>query len=1200
MPTEPIPVGPQAITAVGTASGARTAAGEAGVPGCQREAAKVTEFNRQHQNPLTDVSLGDNTRRRVANTLGYTFLQTNRSDRDVPDTLIFSSRYYNASKRMDDWQKKYDAARGNPGEQARLNAEKPVITSSELGAAYLALNAELRAGLAYVLKDINRNDPDWRQKFREQFHGDFGFIQRMADRLISPDYQEMVDDFGPKLVTEAITSYGYDQMTREALEQRIKEVDGTIDDLLEDMMGGLRDNKNPLRALKNLHRDVLGSNENVDNKVHTFIKNEIYGGVRGDTDRRGILDDEKYYKGKKKWADLSPAEKKQVYDKLPGQQRNAVLYEAMERAAGDWANDMVLELQGEMREGTFQGEIDVAKQTLAGLKVTDKSDIAFKKSQAQTAYDGLLSESNSVQKEIAKLKGDTTGIAEAQSQAQAAREKKLQAQRDGTYADAKAAFESADSDLKQKRTAQDDAIKDIPGMIKATESQRDKDLAAVDPTKVSNADEIKTGIRNQAKEDIEKLEKARQKAIDNYDAALKTFKEAKAKFVYDDDINAAKNEIERRNRRLKELEAKIGDINMSGSLLWRLNEAKANLDGLIEAESAKGGELTIEAIGAQGAIESTLVDNYTAIQQAVHRLGAEQLSDAEIDASTGLCYGVQVLRETVGRQNKKGLEENKPALGYDPIVAEMRMTDYDVLLGYIKEFNLQIDLSGNDALIRLKTASLNTALRNWYKTDKKREKLPDAVKNARVVLQGELKDIREKVLAEISRHNKWEISEAVRLMLRDQVVKAGSTGGSEIFKPKRLRKYDFDAITSPNEFYEGQEIPQGVAPKIEEALRNDGIALASRSVARYVNVASYDDRYESLWVVSHEKPGDPKGTIVQDLRYADGRVAEIETGELLEAVQVQMAVDVVDQSIQESSSGEYKETGMPGGDRVFKRDATGRIVETEGLEKGKYLDELVHQNAAFFDYYRMSGEASMELLNIQIQVYRDQVQNKIGEKDSKASIMKSDEIRWASTEAPDAYIEMHLAEGGARGIAGTGVARVPITLRLKNIHTGAAGPVPAEFKNFEDFDQYMERLPQDVVDYFYAAVSDAYLDAGQAGRLAVGGKVEGFEYEMEDGTTYLIEPNDRTGSFRRKKIAKGVGGKPQTIAPADQVWEDDIVQAFNTDMQNDPKYLKNILAQKREIGRAVMEAVVTENLTSGIDLKGSLQAADRRVYRAHR
>src|SRR3989344_6737138 len=192
MPTEPIPVGPQAITAVGTASGARTAAGEAGVPGCQREAAKVTEFNRQHQNPLTDVSLGDNTRRRVANTLGYTFLQTTRSDRDVPDTLIFSSRYYNASKRMDDWQKKYDAARGNPGEQARLNAEKPVITSSELGAAYLALNAELRAGLAYVLKDINRNDPDWRQKFREQFHGDFGFIQRMAYRLISPDYQEMV------------------------------------------------------------------------------------------------------------------------------------------------------------------------------------------------------------------------------------------------------------------------------------------------------------------------------------------------------------------------------------------------------------------------------------------------------------------------------------------------------------------------------------------------------------------------------------------------------------------------------------------------------------------------------------------------------------------------------------------------------------------------------------------------------------------------------------------------------------------------------------------------------------------------------------------------------------------------------------------------------------------------------------------------
>lgn len=1070
----------------------------------------------------------------------------------LPDTLTFAAGAYKAAYAVQEYGDRSELASGT--DKSKPVGEKPFWTSRELGEAYFAIVQTLRADLAYMAAEVNPRDSTLVQRIQSVLlaNSTSPTIQKMLRRMTTEYQGRYVQENRQRLHSEMASLTGFDKLDRNRQIRELDELTKGLQEVLKVM--GISENGDPLNSLRTVTRDRLGGTEGI-NVFNNFIVEEIIGSnelfAKG---REGIFAREKYRErlGGRDFERLSKTEQIQFWDSLSPIEQDEILYDATELAVGDWADTAVeesniaLKYQQEAGKDIFTPDmLSDAQASLDRLETSEKVDTQREKDEADNLVTDLTRRVDETKTRRDKIRDTEMSAAAAKlKQAIADRTRDLPAARakqglkTTAHATAVSEFNTADTAYNTAVTLLESGARAaIAGGADATETN-----AQLEKDKTAKATALNlTGLKNKVTAAEAELEQA------NLVIATINGK-----------VDEAQSAVDELKKESGGLTSKLGGKN---GLESKLKEARKKQDEFKKLAIRGAEQMSPEALAITATIQMALEGNYNKIVRDNFREDQRDLADTSIDPATGVCRGIQELRRRLFRNLKD--KEGKPGVAYDATRAEMQLSEYDALQGYIKAFQMDIDLTDIDEDARLSTLQLNEALRGGDRAE---------IEITRDLLNDILGNVRKRVLDEIRIRNKWQISDAERFMIQEMVEKARD---GDPFVPKRFQR---EVLPT---YYENMENPDRNIP---ETLIG-ALDTEDRAVGRHSNITRINltDR-EPLYLVTYEDTSSPTREVRQEFRDRDGRVVE-ETGPLRDSANQQLGLDQLRRTIPPGGS-EVVTIGAV--DRTISVDTNGRLVETVGPEVSAaggetvYLDQAIITNGDLQTEFigRGVGEG-VRLANLQ-QDFRDNVQNRIGRTDSL--IATPDMTIWRDQEHPGEAIEIIFGNWMPGGMGATRV-------EIPNPIMGAVIP-PGGFRNFGVFDAWITDLPDRRGRYLYASIYDQFNDWHDNERRHWGRTVNNMEVNV-NGSIYEIFETD--GRFRRRLVSTPAGRVPTVEAEGE-----DLTQGFNRDIQENPDVEEVVLATKEAIGRAITEQVFNSHMLNTRQRFTQASNFTRRLYRAKR
>lgn len=1140
--------------------------------------------------------------------IGNQATRSKQAGAGAAQSLVYASRTYNKLGEVLEYQQASASARGKKAEGEALG-KAPVLTKEEFGVGYLAVLSELRADMAYLLVEMNR-DPYFSEKFSEAL----GALTR--DKRFAPltnfvqerlgAYQQFSERYGSRFVDESMLG-GFKGLTEAQQIERVKELSSLLVQLT-DAVGA--DSSDPLLAAKGYTREFLGEYEG-QNALNQCVVEELRGNEQ--KGRTGILSDKEKYgayypEGRDSWEEMTVEEREDTWERIGRDAlwlQDEALSMAIERSVGDWADGWAAQFQKEMREGYIGGgDIDIARSQLNTMQEVDKEEIGFQQKEVQVEFDLLDNSVKSVEADIRNLDDPAKGIKEVESKVDQAKQAKKRAVDSGDYEAARLEYEQAKSDYGLDRSIKEEAERTQPDKRKEIETAREDAIKAI-PKDDPKYSEREKSAKDAAQRMLDELEKAVQKKKDIFSQTDARFKEKKKQFHWDDDIRGAEEALEDTRARKVRLEKELnGDSTVEG-LRNRRRKKEKELKRLSDSLKDGGrGVLSFMAEAQVRAINLAEEWNFNAVMENVDRSArVADLADTTIlpggDGEKGyrhegLCQGTvnaralyfEVLRDKAG--------DGGTLLGRNLAREEAQISEYEMMQNYIRAFGMDIRFTPEqDKSIVAETLKLNSELQKAMEGAVEEDRT-SAWKNviaARKRLNELLGPTREKVYAEIRRRNKFEIENAFRYTIKDQLNKAK--------RGEPISTLNYHPEPSPR-YFEDKEMEREDVRRAREKIGRDLDNIETplgRHAMMYERPIVLADKSIAFLVTRKTDPYPDSGEIVQELRKADGTIVPIEEGEAKDGLLLQLAIDRVEDIYRKKGKKalNLRGEGLGSVDRTIDR-IRGRFVLTSGPEvdaaagKVVYLDDALRiaENATLLEAFRAYSSAYLKIQRTNLETY-ELAQAEMGKFNPYIKGPQGFLTEWVGghkyTRMPENFV-FNFPRGLRKHLGGV----VMVTARESGLD------MMGRTKNFANFDEYDKwakdrSINPDVVkvgslnvnqgDLIYAAAADAAMDLGRRQSKSFLGLFEPGILEIPPPGAGGIKVLDRTeywigvspdGKLRRRKIRD----RGKLIADNQQV-EEDMVDALNADLQRSGNINEEIFLQKKFIGERYMESLFIEN-----------------------
>lgn len=1060
--------------------------------------------------------------------LGEMEQRAKESRLDAPDVVLFGSLAYNKALAIEKFRAEHPIELPQKGQPEQTQTPNEYFwTREDMAIAYFAVLAKYRADLAYLAADPNPNKKNLAARISRLF-------KQAEKRTFSRANK-------PGVETDLAIMGRFDSLSLSDQDKELQKLDTTLRTMQTAFLGDVQSQDVLSELDEKLTREVLGGHEGRF-MMHDYIVDQIVG---SDTRKKeGILTraeyQERYYKGQE-WISLTRKEQSNVWSKIDIEKKDEIMYEAIERSVGDWAENAGQKILREVRGESLSEDMRKrAEKKLENQKTVDKISAGYDKVETERKIGELEPQIHTLEGKLKDFRDTakdssipqlTIKLDEAVSN-RTANLGPITAKVVSTNAE----FVSADTNLSSaltKRTAEITLAETARTNAVTAAVVKDKPKIHKEYTKPI------TEIMDKFKAEIERLTKEVDRTRVSWEKAL----EAKEKL--DSDVTSLQVKIKSAEVQEKAIIKQLDGTKAKDGLrkeLEKLKNKKAKLDK--EGEHA-GEVLTPEGEAIKVDLAVSEESNYNSIIQAFFQSRDQALGSLKIDGNTHTSAAIEEFRRMI----LAGL----PDFQYESHKAELYISQYDIIRNYARAFriNLNIPESQQDAIAK-KIGELNGKLISW---DGK-GKIPNPILNNRDELNTLLKPCREKILREIFIRNKFELGNAVRFTIRGMLEKAAL--GDPFLIVDSYEDQPAVRKAKPGE-------PSPPPPELYRRLDGDETPIGRKAIVLKDFVLSDGNEY---FLVIRQDPKD--GQVKQELCDDSGRKTEFSASRQ-EEVYAKLAVNTEKDNIKSGAIPEYSFTdlGPPKKKRKFNIDkASGRMIETEGPESGGFLEDLLKSNGIIQKHFLEHGKMIATIIEANLTNYIISTQDKIGIIDTRAGF--EGPMTWHDEKVPG-----HARES-LKVVLGNGLlpgSKTKIT--EVGIHIVPAIPPVSSFKEFDKRfigdpgpPPTLPQLEEDRGKYFYAALFDRFSDKNSLDRRFITNVDSAFN-NMPDiitaSGTYRVRAEN--GKFIRTKVADSAG----LTIPQVNRQDEELFDGFNKDLESDPNCDNVILNTKMELGRRFMK-----------------------------
>jgi hypothetical protein len=1038
----------------------------------------------------------------------------------APDDAIFGT------KALQKYVDRKDYRNQHPGDAL---PEHLVLTKQEIAAAYFEILAEER-----VLLDALGMDATTLARFKSA----------------KTDFKK--NDQGSHIVLW-LKTMGIDKNPEEML-KRAKKVEALRRKMFHSITGENKDTREFQAWTGVSNKDLVDAKAQAGNRMHQAIREAILGkgtdagDMEEESKRSGILGRDKYKKyytdPNRKWEEMSFEERQKIWDNLNDVNlQNELIYEAIQIGAGEFCEDMGRQIQRE----------------LAGKVVTEEDRVQIKAALNKHTHEGkekIASEKEAADIKVEKLKGEL-------------REKEAR------FAVLENSSTAADQSIAQAEKAHQDAVDEhasrIPslnGQIAHLNFQRNQILgdltaakqlrdavpldAASQPMRLDAEKQVAyyQGLLDKVEDEIPKKEKERDGLDTKVSQALR---EKSARETERDNI---------KNR----LEGLGGVTKLQDDLDHAIHDQKVKVEAfhdsehdVISSSDRTGQALNKVLIISEEASYNKMMDHFFSAEVTLSEFAGTKEVTLEGGTPTNTFSGVNAFRKEV-------LEHfaGHPEIKSDAMLNEMMVSELDYIRVMVKALRMtDIDMSVVDSPAnRALFDNLGKALKEY---DASIPAKVTALNTARAVIPHEIKSAIKQILDEIPKHNKWEVSQALRLSVTELKNRA------MVGKP--LEQGEFKA-PEPLMRKEEKIEPPPVRKSIAKDLFEHNKAIGLESIVRTVNIPDGPHKGEyyivvtakkdttgppPTWKTKHEvlgKKWKSYGEVTQEAIDA-GRVSQ-EAGDLRGELLMRSAMEYLNEEIDKSANREF----AIGGRTYTREPGTNKILLTAGPEKTArpgekiYLEEEITAGGDLPKSLIDVGNNIITYMQDTLKNYSDNYRNITGKADVKRKPGESN-ISWHDKAFPGDEIKVDF---GPR-------AKPDITLDINGRYSGGIA-FAAVYHNFDDFDINLRLQTGTRALDFYAGMFQDLMDRNNMARNSYLEDRKGMPLVETDIANYgKVRITVEKGQLMIDRITDSSAGGPPVNLSQEKQRHQNLLDYLNDEIQNNAGYAPIIRQIEAAVGK---------------------------------